>query len=299
MQRLSISYSLVLLLTTGALACACNQSAPGPKGPVAATIAASHSLSGTDPVAKIGSTTITMAELEEHVAPQLHEIEEQAFAAKKAGLEQMINQKLVQSAAFKKGMTEDQFLKDMVDSKITPTSDAAAEEFFKKNSAQLPAGAKFKDFQKRIVDFMGRQEQNDRAKEVFETLRKESNVQVLLAEPPKPRIEVEATGPSLGPKNAKITIVEFSDFECPFCDRGRQTIARVMAKYEGHVRLVFRQFPLSFHAQAKKAAEAGLCANAQGKFWPMHDAMFTEQKKLSIADLKAAAAKLGLDKDGG
>ena len=104
-----------------------------------------------------------------------------------------------------------------------------------------------------------------------------------------------ADAPSRGPVDAPVTVQVFSDFECPFCARGRENVAKVMAKYEGKVRLVFRQFPLSFHAHAKKAGEAALCANAQDKFWAYHDALFTEQKKLSSDDLKATAKTLGLD----
>ena len=110
-----------------------------------------------------------------------------------------------------------------------------------------------------------------------------------------PRVEVAATGPARGPAGAKVTIVEFSDFQCPFCARGRQVMDQVLKAYDGKVRLVFRDFPLSFHEHAVKAAEAGQCANEQGKFWPMHDWMFENQGALADGDLKEAAKKLGLD----
>ncbi len=298
MQRLSsMKHSLVLLLVGGTLACACNQGQKSPQaGKSAAGLAAvANGQSGSDVVAKVGTQEITMAELDEHVATQLREMQEQVFEVKKQGLDQMVNQRLVQAAAFKKGLTEEQFMKEAVESKVTPPSDKAVKAFFEQNSAQLPPGAKFDEYKERIVMFMTRQAQNDAAKELFEALRADNKVQMLLAEPPKPRIEVEAEGPSVGPKDAKVTIVEFSDFECPFCARGRENVAKVMAKYEGKVRLVFRQFPLSFHAHAKKAGEAALCANAQDKFWAFHDALFAEQKKLSVEDLKATAKTLGLD----
>jgi protein-disulfide isomerase len=83
------------------------------------------------------------------------------------------------------------------------------------------------------------------------------------------------TGPVKGANNAKIKIVEFTDFECPFCERAFPTIEAVLKKYEGKISLEYKSFPLPFHASAQKAAEAALCANDQGKFWEMHDDMFT------------------------
>lgn len=79
-----------------------------------------------------------------------------------------------------------------------------------------------------------------------------------------------------GDKNAKIKVVEFTDFECPFCERAFPTITAVMKKYAGKISLEYKSFPLSFHASAQKAAEAALCAGEQGKFWEMHDDMFSQ-----------------------
>lgn len=101
--------------------------------------------------------------------------------------------------------------------------------------------------------------------------------------------------PAFGPKDAKVTIVEFSDFQCPYCSRAAEASKQIKLKYGDKVRFVFRQFPLSFHAQAQKAAEASLAAHAQGKFWPFHDALFANQSQLGEEDLKKHAAKVGLN----
>jgi protein-disulfide isomerase len=89
--------------------------------------------------------------------------------------------------------------------------------------------------------------------------------------------------------------VEFSDFECPYCGSAHDTVEQVMNSYAGKVRLVYRQFPLSFHPHAAKAAEASLCAADQGKFWEYHDVLFKNQKKLEPTELKAHASEVGLD----
>lgn len=101
--------------------------------------------------------------------------------------------------------------------------------------------------------------------------------------------------PSFGPADAKVTIVEFSDFQCPYCSRAANATKQLKEKYGDKVRFVFRQFPLSFHQNAHVAAEAALEANAQGKFWQLHDKMFSDQQKLDRASLEASAKEVGID----
>jgi protein-disulfide isomerase len=113
--------------------------------------------------------------------------------------------------------------------------------------------------------------------------------------PEKQAKMVEGEAPAFGPKDAKVTIVEFSDFECPFCSRAADASHKIKEKYGDKVRFVFRQFPLSFHAHAHLAAEAALAANAQGKFWEFHDKLFANQKGLERDKLEAYAKELGLD----
>jgi protein-disulfide isomerase len=101
------------------------------------------------------------------------------------------------------------------------------------------------------------------------------------------------TAPVKGPATAPVTIVEFSDFQCPVCARLKPTLDQIKEKYGDKVRIVFRQYPLtSIHPNAPKAAEAALCANDQGKFWELHDAMFADQAGLAMENLKAKATKI-------
>src|SRR5262249_57176388 len=126
-------------------------------------------------------------------------------------------------------------------------------------------------------------------------LRQKNGVKVLI-EPM--RVAVDAKGaPIRGNVNAPVTIVEFSDFQCPFCARARPTVNQVRETYKDRVRVLFRNFPLQMHAQATKAAEAAGCAGEQGKFWEMHDWMFANQGKLQVPDLKQHAADIGMKAD--
>ncbi len=117
-------------------------------------------------------------------------------------------------------------------------------------------------------------------------------------EPPQVDVSklVKADDPQLGPKDAKVTIVEFSDYECPFCGRYyRDTYKGLKEKYGDKVRFVFKDFPLPFHQKAQKASEAAHCAGEQGKYWEYHDVLFENQRNLSEEELKGYARKLNLD----
>jgi protein-disulfide isomerase len=109
------------------------------------------------------------------------------------------------------------------------------------------------------------------------------------------RVRVPAEGPSKGPADAKVTIVEFSDFQCPFCSRVVPTIDKIEKDYPSQVRVVFRHNPLPFHQDAPLAAEAAVAAEAQGKFWQMHDKLFANQTALKRPDLEKYAQEIGLD----
>jgi protein-disulfide isomerase len=110
-------------------------------------------------------------------------------------------------------------------------------------------------------------------------------------------VKVAADDPGKGPATAPVQIVEFSDFQCPFCSRVVDTVKKIEDVYGDKVRVVFKQFPLPMHNQAAKAAEAAECAREQGKFWEMHDKLFANQRALAPENLKQYAADLTLDKD--
>jgi protein-disulfide isomerase len=120
-----------------------------------------------------------------------------------------------------------------------------------------------------------------------------------LADPARAGRKVVPVGlsPALGPSDALVTIVEFSDFQCPFCARSLPLQKRVLAEYPGKVRWVFKHMPLRFHSNARPAAEAAMAAHAQGRFWEYHDRLFQNQGRLTEPDLAAHAEALGLDQE--
>jgi protein-disulfide isomerase len=204
-------------------------------------------------------------------------------------LDTAVQDRMLAAEAASRKVTKDQLLAEI---KPAAVSDADVDAFYEQNKAQIPRP---KDqVAGQIKTYLEQQGQQKARTEYFKTLQAKYKVDYKL-EPV--RVEVAATGPAKGPASAPVTIVEFSDFQCPFCSRLTPTIAEVEKKYGDKVRLVFRQFPLSFHQNAEKAAEASLCALDQGKFWEMHDAMFANQNALEVPQLKAKAAELGMNAD--
>jgi protein-disulfide isomerase len=141
------------------------------------------------------------------------------------------------------------------------------------------------------------QKVNEQRQTYVQGLRGQAKVTVLLEEPTSARYEVSGDrGFTRGTKDAPVTIVEFSDFQCPFCKTANATIKQVLDKYPGKVRLVFRDYPLAtLHPQAPKAHEAARCAADQGKFWEYHDLLFDRSPRMAPADLKQYAQELKLE----
>jgi protein-disulfide isomerase len=173
----------------------------------------------------------------------------------------------------------------------TPVSDADVRSFYDQRRADI--NQSFETAAPKIREFLEQSASEEVRHRYLDGLRKKYHVVIAL----EPRREpVAAEGPSRGPDDAVVAIVEFSDFQCPFCGRLEPVLVGVLAKYPRTVRLVYRNYPLpELHPQAEKAAEAGLCAKEQGKFWEMHDLLFAEQEALSAQDLKDKARRLGLD----
>lgn len=253
--------------------------------------------SGLDPaaqadvLARVGGAAITRAEVEENAGGQLSQLRQQIYDITEQSLGRTIDGKLLDLAAGERGMDRDAFLAAVIDSSPPEPTEAQVDSVYEAFRDRINAP---KDsVAPQIVAFLVNQARRARFDSLLASLREEYDV-VNLLEPP--RTEVAATGPAQGPEDAPVTIVEFSDFECPFCRRIHPTLKQVMESYEGKVRLVYRQLPLtSIHANAMKAAEASLCAHEQGQFWAMHDAMFEGEGGLAVASLKATAADIGLD----
>ena len=277
-------------LAAFALACACAKPATTGSTPGSAGATAPDRV-----VATFNGGKITAGELEKEARPQLAELENKMYQARKQTLEQMAMERIVKAEAAKAGISEQDYIRKRVEeAPVQPPNEAQERQFYDrlKSAGQIPPDATFESLKDRIGQALVNQQRQAQMQKVIGELQKQANLKLDL---PQPRISVAAEGPARGPKDAPVTIVEFSDFECPYCGAAHDTVDQVMNAYAGKVRLVYRQFPLSFHPHAAKAAEASLCAADQGKFWEYHDVLFKNQKKLDPTDLKAHATEVGLD----
>jgi len=242
-------------------------------------------------LAVVNGKVITEAEVRAATAAELRaaELEHQKSVHKilEGGLDELIDQDLIDAEAAARGVTPGAIVAGIKPAVVT---EADVDTFYEENKAQIPEPKEQVLGQIRTyLEQASRRKAND---DLLATLN--AKYKVVKSLDPL-RIAVAATGPADGPENAPVTLVEFSDFQCPFCGQLFPTLSAVKARYGDKLRIVFRQYPLPFHPFAAKAAEASLCANEQGKFWQMHDAMFKDQNALGVEDLKKSAAAIGLD----
>jgi protein-disulfide isomerase len=215
-----------------------------------------------------------------------HRRELHALVEQQAGL--FLDAEVLRKEAEKQHLSVEQLEKRMRKPAI---SDAEVTSFYEQNKEQI--NQPLEEVAARIREHLERQAA-DRADRAYrDQLRTKYHARVTL-EPL--REEVASEGPSRGPVDARITIVEFSDFQCPYCLKIEPRLQQLLEKYPREVRLVYRQLPLSeLHPDAMNAAKASVCANEQGKFWPMHDALFANPKAVGVEQLQSTAARLRLD----
>ncbi len=245
--------------------------------------------------AKVGGDVIVLQEVEKEVAAQLAKLEEEKYHLLQSKLDEMIGERLLAQEARRRGVTVAELLAFEVEAKTPRLKDEEIAASVQKNRGALRGDEEL--VRKRARDDLWTQRLAQQRALFIESLKKATPVTVLLEEPVPFRVQLTVDGAFFkGPKDVPVTIVEFSDFQCPFCRRVIPTIKELMGRYAGKVKWVFRDFPIaSIHPQAMKAAEAARCAGEQGKFWEYHDTLFDNQTRLTAADVMAFAEQLRLD----
>ncbi|MDJ0851448.1 MAG: thioredoxin domain-containing protein [Myxococcota bacterium] len=277
-------------LALAALACQDGGTAGPAAQPSAAPQGTTSVAAGGDLAAEVNGVAITTAELDQWIKDdwfanaagtpsKLYEMRSQALDA-------LIAERLVTTKAQEQGIGEEELIRRGVE-KLGSVTDEEVEAFFNDNQRQL-SGATLEQVGPRIREFLASRREGQARAALLEEAEIVMHLEV-------PRVDVLAIGPAKGPEDARITIVEFSDFECPFCRRVIPTLDAILEKYPGDVRVVYRNMPLRNHQRARPAAEAALCANEQGKFWAYHDRLFENTRKLGDEDLLRYAEELELD----
>lgn len=267
----------------------------------AQTGAESSEAADSDVLATIGANSVTRAEIQTEAESGLEQAKMQKLQCEstyertvhqvmETTLERVVRDRVLTEEAKTRGITREELIEAEVEAKVGEVSDEEVDAFYAQNQAQIRQPKE--QVAAQIRQHLGRQVRDTVYNDFITGLEAKSNVDYKLG---PYRVEVAAEGPSKGPDSAPVTIVEFSDFQCPYCSRVVPSMNKVHEKYGDKVQVVFRHFPLQFHAEAQKAAEASLCAHDQGKFWEMHDLMFEEQSSLQVADLKDKAKRLELE----
>lgn len=243
------------------------------------------------PVATVGGRTITQAELEKHVKARLVTIDQEKYEALREGLDEMVAKELLEQEAKARGTSVEAMEKVEITDKISPPSEADILQLYEGNKEEL-GDEPIEKVRPRLVEFLQQMQEAKLRGELVAQLKTKYKASVTLK---APTFDV-ATGsrPPLGNPKATIKIIEFSDYECPYCKKGEESIQQVMKAYGDRVQLYYRDYPLPFHKNARNASLAAGCAMAQGKFWEYHGKLFA-MEELSTEKMKAAAGELGLD----
>ncbi len=265
---------------------------------IAFTVAPVCAQPGSEVVGRVGDRPVTMADLDEawrknDAAARIRMLQE-LYETRRRTLDIVIGEILIEREAVARGVSRDELLAEELGSRTLPVTDEDIALIYGRNQDAFD-GRTLEEMKPEIRDFLDQQRPIQALQAYMNELRADASDVRIDLEPPRTVIEVGADDPVVGPANASVEIIEFSDFQCPFCQRLTSTLEQLKAAYGSDIRLVFKDFPLPNHAQAFKAAEAGNCANQQGKFWELHDTMFSRQSELGVDDLKRHAGELGMD----
>ena len=244
----------------------------------------------SSPVATVAGTPIDLAEVDDLIKPQLLDMRSREYQLRSQAVEVLIGRTLIEKEAKARGVSPEALDQAEVVAKAVVTDDEVKTAYAnnKARFASVPEAAALEQVKAALLQ----QRQTERRTAYTRELRARYDVRVLI-EPYRVPVEL-AQAPVRGNPKATVTVVEFSDFQCPYCQRVRPTMSRVRQLYSDRVRFAFRHYPLDFHPQAQKAGEAAACAGEQGKFWEMHDRLWDNPSKLGVEDLKAHAQALGL-----
>ena len=243
--------------------------------------------------AHVNGEPITTEQLEKTIQNQIEQTNRQLEQIKRSMLDQLINNLLLRQAARVEGLDANGYLKVKVES-VTVSEDEV-DAAYEKSKHRFPAVLE-SEVKYRIRRKLEDNRRADALKQLLSKLRRSAKVRNFLLEGSPSDIDLQPqAGPSQGPPQARVTIVEFSDFECPFCRKLQPVLRRVLERWPNEVRLFYKHFPLERHRHAFGASKAAVCADRQGRFWEFHDALYREGQDMSPRGMASVAEALGLE----
>ena len=252
----------------------------------------------SDVAGRVGDVIVTMADLDEawrknDAASRMRMLQD-LYDTRRRALDIVVGDILIEREAVAQGTSRDELLAQELPPRTLPVTEAEIESLYGQNRNAF-GGRTLEQMAPEIRMFLEQQRPTQALHAYMNELRAAAGDVRIELDPPRTPVSVDDDDPAFGPAAAPIEIVEYSDFQCPYCQQLNGTIERLQTAFGNDVRLVFKDYPLPSHAQAFKAAEAGHCAHEQNKFWELHDTMFANQDALGVDDLKRHAGALGLD----
>jgi len=253
---------------------------------------AADTAEGSTVVARVGDQEITADDLEAEAGPALMKLRQQMYDAKMQVLEKKVFNILSEEAAKDAGMPLEQWIREnLVLAEPTEAEIAQVMAQYRSRLAKEDDAAR-----KQVIDYLKQNTAQKAQADLQHRLVDAAGVEIFL-DPPRVEPVLTDQSPSRGPADAPIVLIEYTDFQCPFCGRVQPTLDALRERYGDSIRMVFKNLPLAMHQQAQFAAEAALCAGDQEGFWPMHDWLFANHKAISRETILAQATEQGLDID--
>lgn len=243
-------------------------------------------------MARAGGNSITLEEVDRHAAGKLLRLRNEQYETRRQALDEMITEQLFQKEAAARGLTQEALLKAEIEGKVAAPTAAEVALIYEQNKAAA-GGRSLAEVTPLIERSVRERRLAERAAKFRDELKAKAGVKVSL-EAPRVDLTVPANAPALGPAGAPVTIVEYLDYQCPFCHRAESVVEEVLGRYPGRVRFVHRDFLLG-KPRSLAAARAARCAGEQGKFWEYHRSLLVSPGDMGDEDLRNRAASMGMD----
>lgn len=244
------------------------------------------------PVAEVNGKPITRAEMEKQAGGALERLRDEEYQVRRRAIDAIVVDRILDDEAKSRGITREQLLRQEVDVKVAPPTQAEVEAIYQENKHRIGTRTK-EEVLPLIVGELLENRRAERAQAFMDDLRGRAKVTVRL-EQPRITVSIPAGTPVLGPDKAPVTIVEFSDYLCPYCQRAETAVGQVLEKYKGKVRFVHQDFLLG-RPRSMAVARSAHCAGEQGKFWEYRQDLMSQPGDWSDQDLTKRTGPLGLD----
>ncbi len=249
--------------------------------------------SASSVVAQVGGKPIAWDEMEKKASGRLATVRQDEYEARLDALNELVYERLLADEAGRRKLSTEQLLSAEIDAKVAKVTPQEIEEVYEANKARV-VGRPKADVLVDIERQMNRQRRAEREDAFRSELEGKGEVKIQL-EAPRFTLAFGPSTPTRGPETAPVTLVEFSDYQCPYCHQAQKAVDEVMKKYEGKVRFVHGEYPLPQHPRAFAASQASRCAGEQGKFWEYHQNLLSQVGSYEEPELVERGKGLGLD----